>query len=108
MAYRYVTCTLTFQHCLCNYNINIGICTFNKVFPLQNKNTKKPKKKPNKQLHETNIIKCSVQRFEPAVSHPEAILPGHLEEFDQVHTLTQLCYHGNLLDVSVSSRDTES
>lgn len=115
MAYRYVTCTLTFQHCLCNcktlpYNINICICTFNKVFPLQNKNTKKklPKKPTNKQQHETNIIKRSVQRFEPAVSHPEAILPGHLEEFDQVHTLTQLCYHGNFLDVSASSRDTES
>lgn len=70
------------------------------------KNTKKPQ--TNKKQHETNIIKRSVQRFEPAVSHPEAILPGHLEEFDQVHTLTQLCYHGNLLDVSVSSRDTES
>lgn len=83
------------------------MCTFNKVFPLQNKNTKKTQKKPKKQ-HETNIIKRSVQRFEPAVSHPEAILPRHLEEFDQVHTLTQLCYHGNFLDVSVSSRDTES
>lgn len=67
MAYRYVTCTLTFQHCLCNcktlpYNINIGICTFNKVFPLQNKNTKKnsQKKPTNKQQHETNIMKRSV------------------------------------------------
>lgn len=76
--------------------------------PLQNENTKK--KKTNKQHSTQNKHNeaFSVQRFEPAVSHPEAILPGHLEEFDQVHTLTQLCYHGNLLDVSVSSRDTES
>lgn len=72
---------------------------------------KTPKKtKTNKQTTTRNKHNeaFSVQRFEPAVSHPEAILPGHLEEFDQVHTLTQLCYHGNFLDVSASSRDTES
>lgn len=69
MAYRYVTCTLTFQHCLCNcktlpYNINIGICTFNKEFPLQNKNTKKTKQTKNKQ---TTTRKKHNKAFSPAV-----------------------------------------
>lgn len=86
------------------------IVTLYLVIPVYVHLTKHPPTVPptTKNKTSTDKQKRSDQRFEPAASYPEAILPGHLEEFDQVHTLTQFCYHGNLLDVAASSRDTES
>lgn len=85
------------------------IVTLYLVIPVYVHLTKHPPRPPTtKNKTSTDKQKRSDQRFEPAASYPEAILPGHLEEFDQVHTLTQFCYHGNLLDVAASSRDTES
>lgn len=83
------------------------IVTLYLVIPIYVHLTKHPPP-TTKNKTSTDKQKRSDQRFEPAASYPEAILPGHLEEFDQVHTLTQFCYHGNLLDVAASSRDTES
>lgn len=107
MAYRNVTGMLPVH--LFSSKVGAIIVTLYLVIPIYVHLTKHPPPAPTtKNKTSTDKQKRSDQRFEPAASYPEAILPGHLEEFDQVHTLTQFCYHGNLLDVAASSRDTES
>lgn len=39
---------------------------------------------------------------------PEAILPRHLKEFDEVDAVPQLSNHGNALDIVVDIWHTES